>query len=350
MLKIKITWDNVNVINTTVRVYKKSTAFTHTSLPGVLVELPSNIHEYDDADVIEGDTWFYMVSCYDGSSERFSACYEQKIIDVYSTKYLKITGFSATQYAVTSNSTINYQAMSFNFNGSKMYTQDVATSSIRIYNLSTAFTPTSATFVKSVAIGSFAYPIHCLAFFKKGMRVALTLQTSTSTYRLVICDLLSPFEIDGLTIVATLDLSSYIGRIYPSDDGRFAFVVNAANVTRYNLDVTGSVAVLSNASTSYKIANTFVNGFAISTNGRSAIVIQSYNGYGAYVDSIKLNTPFDFGGTTEKVTVTNANTDWQRQGRNQWHLTTKNGVLWLGCMGNSAPYYLNKHTLTQVEW
>lgn len=80
MFKVKITWGNDNAISESIRIYKKATSFDRNSLPTVLAEITDlNILEYEDMNVNDGETWFYMLSTKLGEQEAFSECYQVDI-------------------------------------------------------------------------------------------------------------------------------------------------------------------------------------------------------------------------------------------------------------------------------
>ena len=77
-LKIKITWDDNNVISEGARIYKSNVAFTSTTLPPIYDEVGYGVEIYEDFDVIEDQTYFYMLSCFLGEQEKFTQCFEVK--------------------------------------------------------------------------------------------------------------------------------------------------------------------------------------------------------------------------------------------------------------------------------
>lgn len=76
-IKIKVSWDDHNVVSEGVRIYRSNTAFTSSNLPAVLATVPT-LDEYEDLDVIEGQTYFYMLAAYLGEQEVFTECFEFK--------------------------------------------------------------------------------------------------------------------------------------------------------------------------------------------------------------------------------------------------------------------------------
>ena len=78
-VKIKITWDDLNVISEGVRIYKNASAFTSSSLPAVYATVAYGVAEFEDLDVVEKQTYFYMLSSFLDEQEVFTDCYEVEI-------------------------------------------------------------------------------------------------------------------------------------------------------------------------------------------------------------------------------------------------------------------------------
>lgn len=79
-VKIKINWDNENVVSESVRIYRADSAFTSTALPPFLTEIFDAVYEYEDFAVTKGSRYFYMLSTKLGEQEVFSECYEVKVV------------------------------------------------------------------------------------------------------------------------------------------------------------------------------------------------------------------------------------------------------------------------------
>ena len=75
-VKIKITWDDLNVISEGVRIYKNASAFTSNSLPAVYATVAYGVAEFEDLDVVEKQTYFYMLSSFLDEQEVFTDCSE----------------------------------------------------------------------------------------------------------------------------------------------------------------------------------------------------------------------------------------------------------------------------------
>lgn len=75
-VKIKINWDDLNVISEGVRIYKSASEFTSSSLPAVYTTVAYGVDEFEDLNVVENQTYFYMLSCFLGEQEVFTECFE----------------------------------------------------------------------------------------------------------------------------------------------------------------------------------------------------------------------------------------------------------------------------------
>lgn len=75
-IKLKIGWIDNNVIVEGVRIYKSSALFDVNTLPAVYAEITDGSIFYDDFDIVEGRTYFYMLSCFLGEREVFTECYD----------------------------------------------------------------------------------------------------------------------------------------------------------------------------------------------------------------------------------------------------------------------------------
>lgn len=74
-VKIKINWDNENIVSESVRIYRADTTFTSATLPPLLVEILGDVYEYEDLTTAVNETYFYMLSTKLGEQEVFSDCY-----------------------------------------------------------------------------------------------------------------------------------------------------------------------------------------------------------------------------------------------------------------------------------
>ena len=75
-VKIKINWDNENVVSESVQIYRADSTFTSTSLPPLLTEIVGDVYEYEDLTTVENQTYFYMLSAKLDEKEVFTDCFE----------------------------------------------------------------------------------------------------------------------------------------------------------------------------------------------------------------------------------------------------------------------------------
>lgn len=75
-IKIKTSWTDNNAIIEGVRIYKSAMSFDVNSKPTVYAEILDGSEFYEDLDAIEGQTYFYMLSCFLGEQEAFTECFE----------------------------------------------------------------------------------------------------------------------------------------------------------------------------------------------------------------------------------------------------------------------------------
>ncbi len=91
-VKIKINWDNENVVSESVRIYRADSKFTSNNLPPLLAEIVDDVYEYEDLTTVENQTYFYMLSCFLGEQEAFTECFEVLAQKQISYVRLSLTG------------------------------------------------------------------------------------------------------------------------------------------------------------------------------------------------------------------------------------------------------------------
>lgn len=89
-IKIKTSWVNNNITSDGVKIYKHTESFDVTTLPVVYKEVTSSSNFYEDLDVVEGQIYFYMLSCFLGEREVFTECFQVSTSIVQSYRYLRI--------------------------------------------------------------------------------------------------------------------------------------------------------------------------------------------------------------------------------------------------------------------
>lgn len=78
-VKLRTSWTDENAIIEGVRIYKMNEAFDVNTRPLPLVELTNGEEFYEDFDVTENETVYYMLSCFLGEQEVFTECFEVEI-------------------------------------------------------------------------------------------------------------------------------------------------------------------------------------------------------------------------------------------------------------------------------
>lgn len=148
-VKIKINWDNQNVVSESVRIYRADSAFTKENLPPILTEFFWDVYEYEDQGVIEGQTYFYMLSAKLGEQEAFTECFEIVAVpDLSKTLAITPAFFSPSSLNMGWNSeTGDFKAWKSGFT----HMIDYAGNSMKIY---------ASPYRKSSA-GSFYYEVIC---------------------------------------------------------------------------------------------------------------------------------------------------------------------------------------------
>ena len=95
-MKIRTSWTDENVVTEGVRIYKSDQEFDVNSKPASLVEIRDGAEFYEDFNVIEGQTYFYMLSCFLGEQEVFTECFEV----IVEKNYAKLTFVSCEESSV----------------------------------------------------------------------------------------------------------------------------------------------------------------------------------------------------------------------------------------------------------
>lgn len=88
-VKIRTSWIDENVVTEGVRIYKSDHEFNVNSRPAPLVEIRDGAEFYEDLDVVEGQTYFYMLSCFLGEQEVFTECFE--VVAKAAAKYVTLS-------------------------------------------------------------------------------------------------------------------------------------------------------------------------------------------------------------------------------------------------------------------
>ena len=103
-VKIKINWDNENVVSESVRIYRSDSAFTSTNLPPLLAEIIGGVYQYEDLTTVKGLTYYYMLSAKLSEREVFTECFKVKTYEEPIGWWI----MNFVGYGATSNSYASY--------------------------------------------------------------------------------------------------------------------------------------------------------------------------------------------------------------------------------------------------
>lgn len=282
-VKIKINWNNENAVSESVRIYRSDSVFSSVNLPAVLEEITSDVHEYEDLDVIEDQTYFYMLSTKLGELEVFTECYDVVAKKAGVLIIPKITAITSevVQYQASNQNTIRFSHAYFNEDGTKLFmaapsrTVDAAISEKMCVCSAPFQVPSSPSFT-DVATGLTGRYISGVFFFKSGTR-ALIAYSTASGRRFACLALSSRYSLESAIVLwqnrEIAGLPSQ--RLDVSDDGAFIFSATDLHITKHQVigDIESTFTLTSTTysnigSTSYPIAS-----FEISTNGLSSLII-----------------------------------------------------------------------------
>lgn len=118
-VKIRTSWTDDNVITEGVRIYKKDGEFDQSSRPSPLVELTGGETFYEDFDVEENETLYYMLSCFLGEQEVFTECFK---VDVTISLWLSTMDFMTMSQnrAASYNTAISTATLMSNYDPSTL--------------------------------------------------------------------------------------------------------------------------------------------------------------------------------------------------------------------------------------
>lgn len=309
-VKIKISWDNENVVSESVRIYRADSTFTSNNLPPLLAEIVGDIYEYEDLDIIQDQKYFYMLSTKLGEEEVFTECFEVFAGGTFEINFPKIT-----QGLFNSNPVLNIQqsrGIQTSKDGKLGSVYGIFGKMIKVYQSTTDFNFNDS----SVLLGEWidetkGNVVLSVSYFGDGSDVIIVhnVPWSVSHYKLNVA-----FRPDlGMTLQSTVSALNGIssGSCFITPDGSklFRYGHNGYLVERYNLAQKGNVqtAVLfQSVDIETKLLNKFsaaktFSGFCISSNGQTALVACFLTNtasnpavyMGGRLISLELSTAFD---------------------------------------------------------
>ena len=307
-VKIKINWDNENVVSESVRIYRADSIFTPTSLPPLLTEIFGDIYEYEDTATIDGNTYFYMLSAKLGEQEVFTECFEvvADVNVVYDVVFPKITSASTNLDPVLSTGSIQRRGLQVSANGKLGVLYGDTNQATQVFTTITPYVFDDATStIAGTWIDSSKGPIVLsLSFFNKGMDVIVT---HNSPWSITHYKLNQAYRIDlGTTEVVTFIAFDGIsgGSFFINEEGtklyRYtsAFVIYAYTLsTPHNIQTATldySLNISEKLTGKPSTANAMA-GFAMSSDGAQALVMYTNSTARTYgrIVSLQITTPFD---------------------------------------------------------
>lgn len=284
-VKIKIKWDDSNAISEGVHIYKSASAFTSSSLPALYETIAYGIDEFEDLDVIENQTYFYMLSCFLDEQEAFTECYEIKASAGEPLPKIVQLGAESVIFTATNLNVYDFYISFFSDDGLKFFvSKNVlrADEEIQIAccACATPFNLPSSPVFNDVALGVFGRSLASVHFFGGGMYAVLSFyKTSSYVKHYAIIALTNKYDLADCTLLSehsnTLTNNAIV---MPSNDGKYLYFVGT-NTATIRYDVVGSLIgafALSNAAsfnlhTLYGTAD--VQGVALSEDSKSMLII-----------------------------------------------------------------------------
>lgn len=265
-VKIKINWDNENVVSESVRIYRADSTFTSADLPPLLSEIFGDIYEFEDLDIIQGQTYFYMLSAKLGEEEVFTDCFN--VLAKVAKGFPIITSISFEQI-------IKSQSLSATFyskEGDYIYVHNASvTSRVEFAQHATINEfgdySESATVIILLPAVNAAYVY--ASFFNEGMGLCV-IAGSSGAYKRYIFELIEAYAIETATlksdvIISSSDRAQIVENQYiKSGLGTISFAPIVGDIfSSYTL---GSASI-------YTVPTDFTYCFDVSANGKSIVLI-----------------------------------------------------------------------------
>lgn len=303
-VKIRTSWTDGNVIIEGVRIYKKQQAFDASTRPQTFVEITDSSLFYEDFDVVENQTYFYMLSCFLGEQEVFTECYQVNASAVVEVVIPKIT-------ALNSSASLNLGTNSGNIcswftpNGLDFFTtKKSAASDVNLFfnkaACVNAFSTTGASF-SDIETGLMGRAIASICFFNGGLNAVIGYFSGASslTHRYAVVQCQSKYDVSGAVILSnnTLPINS-VAQLLVSNDAVFFYHVTQAGVaTRYTISgeflATHSLSLDAEVNLSGIFENRYIQSLSISNRGTEIVICVGAQSQQKSIITAKLTTAFD---------------------------------------------------------
>ncbi|EEY94017.1 hypothetical protein HMPREF0026_01293 [Acinetobacter junii SH205] len=300
-VKIKINWDNENAVSESVRIYRSDSVFTPASLPSLLTEIFGDVYEYEDLNVIEDQTYFYMLSAKLGEQEVFTDCFEvlatPEVVIVFSIPKITAYGSEVVELSKPYTGAL-YTVSFFNTDGTKLFVSGQSTSSpngkimFSMFNCLNFNVLSYATEIIELPVNGTGILNAC--FFDYGRKILIDVIKSPG-YARCIFSLPEKFDVRNAVLLNEMPYTTFNTHTV-SEDGSYIFTANfKSEINRYS--------VIGDISSTYSLGNkvdysnmaAYINGtiysFGISSDGLTALII---SGITTRIYSMQLFNAFNF--------------------------------------------------------
>lgn len=285
-VKIKINWDNENVVSESVRIYRADSPFTSTNLPPLLAEIIGDVYEYEDSRVVENEKYFYMLSAKLDDQEAFSECFEV----VASKDDVPIIVSIDSELTIKSNT---LRASFYSKTGDYIYLHDTSVTArveFKKHATLTAFGDYQTSAVNTISLpqsvgGGSVYA----SFFNNGMGLCVI---AGSSYKRYIYELTEPFDISTAQFKNVNSLPGF-ERCKIVDNYYSTASNGVVSVAQISGDIFSNYTI--GTPTVYSVPTDFVYCFDVSPDGKSIVLISGNRttSQDKKIVSIKTNVPFN---------------------------------------------------------
>lgn len=303
-IKLKIGWTDNNAIIEGVRVYKSLAPFDIDSKPGALAEILDGSNFYEDLDVIEGHTYFYMLSCFLGEREVFTECYEVLASTVVFVEFKKVIDCTSIE-AIQTSSGIYIGASFPNKDGTVVYVA-TSTGEFRKYILPNPHDYKGLVTSNYTVISPFgtSASFSSVSFFNNGKKAIVRKRIASSNYMYAIYDLAEAYNIEDCTLIASLSSASFY-RFWFSEDGSRLFSLDDKIVTEFSFSISSlTLSVSEKESKTINIPNhNYCQIIIFGSDGKTGIFSDYLSSSYARIVSFKLDVAYDVSTCTQSSLV-----------------------------------------------
>lgn len=287
-VKIKINWDNENVVSESVRIYRADSTFTSNNLPPLLAEIFSDVYEYEDLTTVENQTYFYMLSAKLGDEEVFTECFEVVANKVSVPVIVSIDSEQLLKYSLSLRSAF------YSKDGEYIYLYNASITSkvqfLKHKTLSRFGDFETASIVVDLLPGVSNTYVYA-SFFNGGF--GLCIIAGSSTYKRYIFELNEAFAIETATLKSEVSVSSAERSMIA---GSHYIVASAGSlaISEISGDIFGVYSLVN--TTNYTIPTNFTYCFDTASDGKTIVLISGNRttGQDKKIVSLKSSIAFDY--------------------------------------------------------